>query len=117
MVLPDLHEAGVSELVDLTIAYPPGCDALTSKWSLEEFGTLKRQPYDVHIHLRIIPLNTLGSSLEEVQQGLDKIYADKDEMLDRCASEGCFPDAQPLVVPIRWWAFQVLAWLALVWST
>lgn len=115
LVLPDLKKAGVAELVDLTISYPPGCSALTSKWSLTEFGTLKRHPYNVHINMRIIPISSLGSSLEEVQQSLYKIYDQKDELLERCAAEGCFPDSQPLVVPICWWAFQVLAWIALLW--
>lgn len=115
LVLPDLKKAGVAELVDLTIAYPPGCSALTSKWSLTEFGTLKRHPYNVHVNIRIIPINSLGSSLEEVQQSLYKLYDQKDALLDRCAAEGCFPDAQQLVVPICWWAFQVLAWMALIW--
>lgn len=115
LVLPDLKKAGAAELVDLTISYPPGCSALTSKWSLTEFGTLKWQPFDVHINMRVIPLSSLGSSLEEIQQGLYRIYEEKDALLEHCATEGCFLDSQPIVVPIRWWIFQTLVWLTLLW--
>lgn len=115
MVLPDLKKAGAKELVDLTIAYPPGCDALASKWNLLEFGCRNEQPYNVHIHVRTIPLTSLGTSLEEVQESLYKIYREKDALLERCATEGCFPNEQPLAVPIRWWGLQVFAWVVLLW--
>lgn len=115
ILLPELHAAGVTDFIDLTIAYPPGCDALKSKWSLTEFGTLKRQPYDVHINVKRFPLVAAGSSLEEVQESLNKLYQEKDALLDRCAADGCFPDSQPLAVPICWWTVQVLAWVTLLW--
>merc|ERR1712032_244866 len=114
MILPELRRAGATEMVDMTIAYPQTSEVLQSKWNLKEFGTLKEQPFDVYVDIRIFPLDYFGSSTEDVQKCLSKIYEGKDDLLDHHGTQGSFPHTQPLVVPIRWWSVQVLIWTMLL---